>query len=196
MKNSTALLLTILLLTTINSLQAQQIRCIICPDAIGISEVESGASIQNLTPVTELSNETTPKKVEKIVITRKSPVVKEEQVMGFVAKRELVPTSDEDMCNDPVDCGLITEEEMEEGAKNFEIYPNPAHHWMIINKKELKAGDYKVLIKDVEGKVIEDLMLNDEKMTLNLRKYKKGVYFITLRNESNYNEWVQKVTVQ
>lgn len=195
MKNSTALLLTILLLTTVYSLEAQQLKCILCPNTVETSGVESGASIQNLTPVTELSSETTDKKVEKIVITRKSPIV-EEEVMGFVAKKELVPTSDEEMCNDPVECGIVTKEEMAEAEKTFEIYPNPAHHWMIINKKELKKGIYKVFIKNIEGKIVEDLTLDQATMTLNLRKYKKGVYFVTLRNESNYSEWIQKVTIQ
>ncbi|MGB0861929.1 MAG: T9SS type A sorting domain-containing protein [Saprospiraceae bacterium] len=191
------LLLTLTISFVTTTISAQQLQCIICPEQLGVTNVESGASIQSLAPI----KASAVKKTETTKITVQSPqfmadVADEKEILGF-ASNNLIPISeDEDLCGDPLECGLVTEEELVLAEKTFQLYPNPAHHWVVINKDDLGEGDFQVTIKDANGRAVKTQMMAAQKITLNLKSFTKGTYFITLRSEATYTEWVQKVNIQ
>jgi hypothetical protein len=204
MRAFTNLLLTLTISLISTTISAQQLKCIICPEQLGISNVESGASIQSLAPIKASAVNQSEKEVtvSKVTITEFMAdvvEVKEEEIMGFVTttNNNLIPTSeDEELCGDPLECGLITAEEVALSEKTFQLYPNPAHHWVVINKDDLGEGDFQITVKDANGSAVKTQIMETQKVTLNLKDFAKGTYFITLRDEATYSEWVQKVNIK
>lgn len=218
MKAFTNLLLTLTISLISTTISAQQLKCIICPEQLGISNVESGASIQSLAPikasavnqslarikasaVNQSEKEVTVSKVTITEFMADVVEIKEEETMGFVStttnNNNLIPTSeDEELCGDPLECGLITAEEVALSEKTFQLYPNPAHHWVVINKDDLGEGDFQITVKDANGSAVKTQIMETQKVTLNLKDFAKGTYFITLRDEATYSEWVQKVNIK
>lgn len=196
------LLLTLTISLTTTRISAQQLKCIICPEQLGISNIESGASIQSLAPIKASAVNKTDKEVavsKALGSQLMADVVeiKEEKVMGFASANNLIPISeDENLCGDPLECGLVTAEELTLSEKTFQLYPNPAHHWVVINKDDLGVGDFQITIKDANGVAIKTQIMETQKVTLNLKNFEKGTYFITLRDEGTYAEWVQKVNIK
>ena len=195
---STYFVLTLTILTT-NEISAQQLKCIICPEQLGIVNVESGASIASLAPIKATHLDNFEEKSIKATVIEEN----EEGILGFgmrqedpISEADMVPTSDDGLCGDPTECGLISEEEMALAQKTFKLYPNPAHHWVVINKEALGEDDFKIFVKDAQGNAITDFMMTTDTKTLNLRNFAQGVYFVTLRNEATYTEWVQKISVK
>lgn len=71
--------------------------------------------------------------------------------------------------------------------KLFTIYPNPAKDILFINKSE---GNYpsKIEIIDVNGQLVlqqETVKINQNK--IDISKLAKGLYFVTIKNDSNEN---------
>ena len=68
----------------------------------------------------------------------------------------LIPISeDENLCGNPLECGLVTAEEIALSEKTFQLYPNPAHHWVVINKSNLGEGDFQITVKYANGSAIK-----------------------------------------
>lgn len=79
--------------------------------------------------------------------------------------------------------------------RTFSVYPNPAHHWVVINTKDLGEGEFSYTIKNSFGKVVETKTMTKSSKTIHLKEFEKGVYFITLKEKDGKLTWVQKVTV-
>jgi len=60
----------------------------------------------------------------------------------------------------------------------FLVYPNPASSELTIVSKDEKA--VALIIRDINGKQVEEISLEKEKTTLDLRKYEAGVYFYSI----------------
>lgn len=197
------------------NLQAQVQDCIICPDFLGVAaNTENGMNISsaNLSTLTKnqkkeaaidkkkknaVANETADKTATTenlilVFIDAVSVAINQEKTTAITN----IATYNSELCGDPVDCGLVTQEEFNNAQQTFTIYPNPAHHWIVVNLKDLEVGNYKLLLKDSQGALLKERAVAEQTANLDLRMLPKGVYFVTLKNESNQHTWVQKVTVQ
>lgn len=194
--------------------KAQKQDCIICPEMLGIiTSTENGVNISTLTPSqnsviivsseAEKNSKTKPykktsRKKEKLGIKANdqkkiSRGTGEEVIMGFA-------TSDNSTEENLEDCGCdgtkTNTEITEETIEVFTLYPNPAHHWVVINSKITADGNYKLFLKDSQGRIIKEREVSENSTKLDLRSLKQGVYFVTLRNEEDFTTTVKKVTVK
>jgi len=209
---TTSSLIIIALFTICNLVPsyAQKQDCIICPEMLGIiTSSENGVNISTLTPSQNVdiivSSET--QKVEKNKSSKKANRQKAKQeinnqsnrmedqendILGF-ANTGFSSDSNEDCgCGSPT----VEVEQPEEMIELFTLYPNPAHHWVVINSKMIEKGSYKLFLKDSQGHTIKERVVSNSSTKLDLRGLKQGVYFVTLRNEKDFTTTVKKVTIQ
>lgn len=71
---------------------------------------------------------------------------------------------------------------LNEGNLNnsFSVYPNPSDGMFTLKFNELPTNN--IQIKDMSGRIIEDLNIKSEISTIDLSNYSKGIYFLTERN--------------
>jgi hypothetical protein len=210
MKTLISLLTIFLLISSITTSNAQRKDCIICPEMLGIiTSTENGVNISTLTPnqnstLIVSSESQKAQKATKPSANRKkmeevSPRIhpqnqtleeKEDEIMGFAT----VGMSEEDC--DCIGSNGNEEKTTKEDIEVFTLYPNPAHHWVVINSKIAEGETYKLFLKDAQGVIIKERdVLSGETTKLDLRALKHGVYFITLRNEKDFSTTVKKFTV-
>ena len=218
MKTTISLIITTLLIIgTFTSANAQKQDCIICPEMLGIiTSTENGVNISTLTPNQNaaiiLSNETRrAEKKAKIKSSKKANRQKaklevklsqqqsalaenDDEIMGF-ADLNFSNDTKETLENCGCDGGAVVEE-TEHKIKVFTLYPNPAHHWVVINSKVIEGEHYKLFLKDAQGHIIKERAISESSTKLDLRSLKKGVYFVTLRNQKDFSTTVKKVTIQ
>ena len=213
---TTISLITIFLLTICIVLpsNAQKQDCIICPEMLGIiTSTEDGVNISTLTPnqnsaiivssETQKNNKSKSlKKTNRQKIKQSNKVSEQHHIV--TEEKGIIGFADANFSNDTKeenveDCGCDgskNEIEEEEVVELFTLYPNPAHHWIIINSKNLSEGHYKLFLKDSQGLIIKEREVSDNSTKLDLRDLKQGVYFVTIRNEKDFSTTVKKVTVQ
>jgi hypothetical protein len=205
----TIILLTICISTTLN---AQKKDCIICPEMLGIiTSSENGVNVSTLTPnqnstiiVSSETNKTekakkskSSKKANRQKIKQKTKQKTENDgIAGFADVSFSDDTKDKNLEDCGCDGSTVKTEKIEPVIETFILYPNPAHHWVIINSKNALEGNYKLFLKDSQGRIIKERNVSDSSTKLDLRDLKKGVYFVTLRNEDDFSTTVKKVTVQ
>lgn len=198
---------------------AQKQDCIICPEMLGIiTSTENGVNISTLTPnqntaIIVSSESQKAEKVNKVKPSKKGnrqrvkkdtknkqqeiiEDIEEEDVQGFVSTDVL----DSNFNESYEDCGCDDSsnklEKIEEELELFTLYPNPAHHWVVINSANLSEGIYKLFLKDSQGVLLKEREVSSSSTKLDLRGLKQGVYFVTLRNENDFSTTVKKVTVK
>ncbi len=71
---------------------------------------------------------------------------------------------------------------LNEGNLNnsFSVYPNPSDGMFTLKFNELPTNN--IQIKDMSGRIIEELNIKSEISTIDLSNYSKGIYFLTERN--------------
>ena len=68
---------------------------------------------------------------------------------------------------------------IEELASSFELYPNPTRNTVQITWTA--TGSSKVIVTDLNGKVLSSQLVNETQTTLDLSNYTPGVYLITVQ---------------
>jgi hypothetical protein len=71
---------------------------------------------------------------------------------------------------------------------NLEYYPNPVNRILNINAHE-KIKKYALY--NVEGKVIREAKINQEKLELDLQNLSSGNYFIKLTSDTNKSKTIK-----
>lgn len=69
----------------------------------------------------------------------------------------------------------------------FSIYPNPLQDQLNIRLTEL-PNNTSLKIYDIQGKLLENLVLSDLEIQLDVSEYASGLYFIKLIGESNHTQ--------
>ncbi len=100
--------------------------------------------------------------------------------------------TDQDTLNDKL-CkifGIIfTSIDENSKSENIKISPNPAHNKLNINCSNIKYGNTKFTIYNVEGVKLfneETVITNDNYIkTINVNQFKSGIYFLRIENENN-----------
>ncbi|MCD4771985.1 MAG: T9SS type A sorting domain-containing protein, partial [Bacteroidales bacterium] len=84
-----------------------------------------------------------------------------------------------------VTISLYVNIENNEISDKIKIYPNPTNDHLIIELNTEAAENMKVKIFDINGCVVESIMLNPStvKNTINLSNLNSGVYFINVSNK-------------
>ncbi|MCB0402614.1 MAG: T9SS type A sorting domain-containing protein [Flavobacteriales bacterium] len=83
-------------------------------------------------------------------------------------------------------------EEVEQAASQFNVYPNPAHDDLTI--ENLQSATAQVEIYDLQGKLIEQFSFQ-KKLKVNTGNWKRGNYILVLRDGTNTPE-IKKVILQ
>ena len=81
---------------------------------------------------------------------------------------------------------------LEEVNANFNIYPNPAKS--MINIESSLNGEAQVSIFDMTGRCVKQTVVEMSNASINIEDLNKGVYFISVKQDSNYN--IQKLVVE
>lgn len=188
MKNTLIqLLLSLIFTISVYQLEAQQIRCIICPTEVSLSTIETGTAFATLTP-SQPSSVTNSSDNEAVAVVTNNA---DDNLPSL--------TDDAQTCGDPTECGWLTEDDLNLVTKTFSVFPNPASHWLIVDRSELGEEDFTVFIKNVRDEVVVEQKMSKKgnaKVRLNIRNLAKGTYFVTLRQESNYAQWTKRITVR
>ncbi len=80
----------------------------------------------------------------------------------------------------------ISESRIDEGAE-MTLYPSPASDRITVELNNLEGNDYKVIIYNVVGGVIDQKTnVLDGKFTLDTSEYTAGIYFVSLTSDSSY----------
>lgn len=74
----------------------------------------------------------------------------------------------------------------------MEIYPNPASDLLFVRLKEGEYSDYKAMIFNNVGLLIEDLPFEDQ---ISLERYQSGIYYIQIQNQKTKERFVQKIVI-
>lgn len=88
------------------------------------------------------------------------------------------------------ECANISVSEV--AAAEFKVYPNPFKGSTTV---ELPAGVFNLKMIDVSGKVVSQVNNAETKVELNADGFTPGVYFLTVTNNSGYNQ-TQKLIIQ
>jgi len=86
--------------------------------------------------------------------------------------------------------------------KKFSVYPNPAkgNTYIQVDFKKLKAGNYKILIINLSGEIIQtdeqDVEDKNKIATLLLKDVAAGTYFVRLFNKKTAASYSEKIIVQ
>lgn len=75
-------------------------------------------------------------------------------------------------------------------ASTIKVYPNPASKYL---KIESRYNIQRVIIYDLNGKVLEVYSPDERQLSLNVSSFAQGVYFISLSN--NYKTTQHQVTI-
>ena len=81
---------------------------------------------------------------------------------------------------------------VEEVNAGFNIYPNPATS--MINLESALSGEAQVSIFDMTGRCVKQTVVEMSNASINIEGLNKGVYFISVKQDSNYN--IQKLVVE
>ena len=77
---------------------------------------------------------------------------------------------------------LVSTQELK--TKPFQLFPNPATNFVNI---DLNDKYEFMIVKDINGKTIEELEINSNTLKYNTSKLKSGIYLISLSGESIYS---------
>lgn len=75
----------------------------------------------------------------------------------------------------------ISQEDIEES--NIKVYPNPLADEFYIESNNSKFIGSKITIRDIHGRIIRQLILENSKQKIDLLNLNSGVYFYTLHNK-------------
>jgi len=87
-------------------------------------------------------------------------------------------------------CAVISVNEIFGGGNELSIYPNPST--AEITMSFAKAAHYNVQLHNTLGEVLQQTQTNSATLTLNISRYTKGIYFITVTDEQR-NKVMRKV---
>ncbi|MCD4680063.1 MAG: lamin tail domain-containing protein [Bacteroidales bacterium] len=76
----------------------------------------------------------------------------------------------------------------------IQIYPNPSHGTFFMEMPE--KCEFEVTVYSMMGKMLYKDKFNDRKITLNMKDYNKGVYFINIYNKNNGKYFSRKLILQ
>ena len=71
----------------------------------------------------------------------------------------------------------------DDAVKTVKFYPNPAVSFINFEFDKDYDNSYTLLIFNFLGKKIEELKVNDRKMTISVADYYRGLYIFQLRNK-------------
>ncbi len=84
----------------------------------------------------------------------------------------------------PFEIYLISKNEFE---NLYFIYPNPTNDLLYIIEKNYGGENWKYLLVDVNGKVLEHNVSSSNKIRLSLHQYNSGVYYLHIENKNKKN---------
>jgi hypothetical protein len=67
----------------------------------------------------------------------------------------------------------------ETAEDNFTIYPNPAKDMAVISTTMYSFNDTKVIVRDMMGKIVNEMSFNNNKIYFNTATYENGIYFVS-----------------
>lgn len=70
-----------------------------------------------------------------------------------------------------------------DAVKTVKFYPNPASSFINFEFAEKYNDSYTLVIFNFIGKKVEDLKVTDQKITVSLTNYYRGVYIFQLRDK-------------
>lgn len=70
-----------------------------------------------------------------------------------------------------------------DAVKTVKFYPNPASSFINFEFAENYNDSYTIVIFNFIGKKVEDLKVTDQKITVSLTNYYRGVYIFQLRDK-------------
>jgi hypothetical protein len=70
-----------------------------------------------------------------------------------------------------------------DGVKTVKFYPNPASSFINFEFAENYDDSYTIVIFNFIGKKVEDLKVTDQKITVSLTNFYRGVYVFQLRDK-------------
>jgi len=73
----------------------------------------------------------------------------------------------------------------ENSLNNFQVYPNPANSILTFDASNLPSGIYQIEILNSLGQVINLFETKPEKYSIDISKWAKGIYIISIKNEVN-----------
>jgi len=73
---------------------------------------------------------------------------------------------------------------------NINVFPNPARDYIIV-KTENTENEKNYFISDMEGKIVLSGLLQSDSSSINVRKLKKGTYFLKIGPDIIY-KWVKE----
>lgn len=75
--------------------------------------------------------------------------------------------------------------ELNNNADEFSIYPNPAHEWVSIVLPNSSLNSYDIIVYDQSGKqIIGYTDYKQDRLKIETKSYKHGVYYVAIRNGS------------
>lgn len=88
---------------------------------------------------------------------------------------------------------IVNGESLTEVEAGFNVYPNPANS--IINIESSMTGEAQISITDMAGRCVKQVVVSDmSKASINVEDIEKGVYFISVQQDDNFN--IQKLVVE
>lgn len=97
-------------------------------------------------------------------------------------------------CADTSACVVIDNVAIEEQAFNtLRIYPNPTRDLVVIELSDAHAAT-GIELRDVRGRLLDQVLITQEVITLNLSAYEVGVYFVVVSFSNG--EQVQRIVKQ
>ncbi len=76
---------------------------------------------------------------------------------------------------------------------NFTMYPNPTSDYLTLNLKDY-SDNVEVSLINVEGKIVYRMMATNDKCTINVGSYPKGLYFVVLSSTTATSQ--QKLLIE
>ena len=91
-----------------------------------------------------------------------------------------------------VEYSAITKITTTQKLKEFDVFPNPANTILTITGLE---GNVKLTLSNVTGNQVYTVLSNSETLTIDVRNWLKGVYFLTVKDDSGFIGKTKKVVI-
>lgn len=75
----------------------------------------------------------------------------------------------------------VGQQEQQADDQLFEVFPNPAQHWLRFRHTWQKTDQLEVELLDLEGRLLEKVAVNNTAGRINVKDVKPGIYIVNLK---------------